>query len=727
MPFITTGGSGAGFALGSPDNLFGTTSGNALDSPVTVQPAASKAAAEAVRDTYATDNPDWLAGYDGNSNLNIRIFFTVDGNSVIVHQIRTGSAWVDNGSVTGVEGLPGSGTDFSGISDFHIPMIGTAPDKMPLDSGIARTDLGTGMYEAAMGMIFPRDSIQIGHAGVLSGLGALIKGRSFVTGRTFVMPFQYYDMTTGTERTRELSFTGFSRIPSQPDDSVQMASTGSFSFPSTEDEIIWRIVLKCPPNGTLSNFRMRMTIDGMTEPFFYFPDKSKYEDGTGVDVPSGADGIHILDISNSPMYLLNNPTINIDYAASSGVLLGTGVIPFFEIDQSVVSLVDLARVDEIPTTALELTDISSVGSGAIITAAERTKLLGIEEGATVTDLSTHSVTELNDVANAGSGEIITDTERTKLGAITSIGSGAIITASERTKLGEITSTGSGQIITTAERASLGSLSGNNANLIEIGSDGLPPTGFASLPVGNKSYRISYQGFWTGTLTIRVRFNDFFVYDITGLASGSNHVSFIVQDSVWQLLDGVDGFFVKFEIAGQTVYNRLVLVGANFGITGDVDLRRHSATELNDVTSSGSGAIITDTERTKLEGIEAGAEVNAIESVVAGANINIDATDPENPVISSVAAGGMDTDAIHDNVAGGINAVAEKTDPASADVLLLEDSEDSFNKKKVSIANLHADVDLATHSVTELFDVSSAGSGAIITTCLLYTSPSPRDS
>lgn len=83
-------------------------------------------------------------------------------------------------------------------------------------------------------------------------------------------------------------------------------------------------------------------------------------------------------------------------------------------------------------TADELSDITSSGSGAIITSVERTKLNGIAEGAEinvksdwtgtgdaeilnkptdVTDLSTHSSTELNDITDAGSGEIITTTER----------------------------------------------------------------------------------------------------------------------------------------------------------------------------------------------------------------------------------------------------------------------------------------------------------------------------
>lgn len=49
--------------------------------------------------------------------------------------------------------------------------------------------------------------------------------------------------------------------------------------------------------------------------------------------------------------------------------------------------------------------------------------------------------------------------------------------------------------------------------------------------------------------------------------------------------------------------------------------------------------------------------------------------------------GVDADAIHDNVAGEINAIAEKGSPVSGDLLLIEDSADSNNKKRVQIGNL----------------------------------------
>jgi len=54
--------------------------------------------------------------------------------------------------------------------------------------------------------------------------------------------------------------------------------------------------------------------------------------------------------------------------------------------------------------------------------------------------------------------------------------------------------------------------------------------------------------------------------------------------------------------------------------------------------------------------------------------------------------GSDTDAIHDNVASEISAVTEKATPVSGDLLLIEDSADSNNKKRVQVGNLPGDAD-----------------------------------
>lgn len=66
---------------------------------------------------------------------------------------------------------------------------------------------------------------------------------------------------------------------------------------------------------------------------------------------------------------------------------------------------------------------------------------------------------------------------------------------------------------------------------------------------------------------------------------------------------------------------------------------------------------------------------------------------------------VDSDAIHDNVASEISAITEKASPVSADLVLLEDSEDSNNKKKAQLSNLPSAGETNTAS-----NVGTAGVG-----------------
>ena len=56
-------------------------------------------------------------------------------------------------------------------------------------------------------------------------------------------------------------------------------------------------------------------------------------------------------------------------------------------------------------------------------------------------------------------------------------------------------------------------------------------------------------------------------------------------------------------------------------------------------------------------------------------------------LGSSSSSSTDADAIHDNVAGEINAITSKATPVSADMLLIEDSADSNNKKKITVGSL----------------------------------------
>lgn len=63
----------------------------------------------------------------------------------------------------------------------------------------------------------------------------------------------------------------------------------------------------------------------------------------------------------------------------------------------------------------------------------------------------------------------------------------------------------------------------------------------------------------------------------------------------------------------------------------------------------------------------------------------------------------DANVIHTNVSGEINSVSEKAIPIGADLILIEDSEDSNAKKKVQIDNLPDSFATAEHSTTLTFN------------------------
>ena len=63
-------------------------------------------------------------------------------------------------------------------------------------------------------------------------------------------------------------------------------------------------------------------------------------------------------------------------------------------------------------------------------------------------------------------------------------------------------------------------------------------------------------------------------------------------------------------------------------------------------------------------------------------------------------GGTDPNAIHDNVASEISAITEKVSPVGADILVIEDSASANAKKRVQITNLPAGADTGTDLTTK---------------------------
>lgn len=198
-------------------------------------------------------------------------------------------------------------------------------------------------------------------------------------------------------------------------------------------------------------------------------------------------------------------------------------------------------------------------------------------------------------------------------------------------------------------------------------------------------------------------------EITGITQKSvpvNNDEFVIEDS--------EASYVKKALTYANLESNLSLTESQISNLDHTDLDAFHDNEANEFSSlsektTTSGAdllVIEDSEdsgnKKKLQisnlPVGGGGDIEVQENdaqVVATATVlnfegGASVTDEGSGKATITVSGGgsgTDSDAIHDNVADEINQVTEKTTPADADVLILEDSESSWDKKKVQIGNL----------------------------------------
>ena len=409
----------------------------------------------------------------------------------------------------------------------------------------------------------------------------------------------------------------------------------------------------------------------------------------------------------------------------------------------------------ITIAAADLSDVTDAGSGAIITDSERTKLTNIETSADVTDATnvlaagavmttgdqtvagakTFSSTIVGDIngnaatattlatarniaGNAfdGSGNITI--AAADLSDVTDAGSGAIITDSERTKLTNIETSAdvtdatnvlaAGAVMTTGDQTVAGAKTFSSTIVGDINGNAATATTLATARniAGN-----AFDG--SGNITIAAAD----LSDVTDAGSGA-----IITDSERTKLtnietsaDVTDATNVLAAGAVMTTGDQTVAGAKTFSstIVGDINGNAATATtlatarniagnafdgsgnitiaaaDLSDVTDAGSGAIITDSERTKLTNIETSADVTDATNVLAAGAVMTtgDQTVAGAKTFSSTIVGDINGNAATATTLATARNIAGNAFDGSGNI---------------------------TIAAADLSDVTDAGSGAIIT-------------
>ena len=127
------GGGGGGLTLGPPTNVF---------------TAATKAAAEAARDAYATANAAWLAMYDDEPTYTIQINWPVAITDTL-YQSRRGGAWADvTGLIRGKQGAAGAEGSQGRFLVYAYVNSGVAPAAAPASTTFVQS---TGVLTVPVG------------------------------------------------------------------------------------------------------------------------------------------------------------------------------------------------------------------------------------------------------------------------------------------------------------------------------------------------------------------------------------------------------------------------------------------------------------------------------------------------------------------------------------------------------------------------------------------------
>ena len=239
-------------------------------------------------------------------------------------------------------------------------------------------------------------------------------------------------------------------------------------------------------------------------------------------------------------------------------------------------------------------------------------------GNNLKNLNSFSVTSLNDVTSAGSGAIITDAERVLVGdIINKVAKSDVIDNLTSTNTIQVLSANQGRVLKgfidsinallTSDNVDLDSLQ-EVVDYIEANKSTLDNLSISNI-AGLQTALDSKVDKVTGKELSANDFTDALQTKLNNIAAGAE----VNVQSNWNESSNTSDAFIQNKPTDLTV------------------LGNHSVTDLNDVTNAGSGAIMTSAERTKLTNLAANAEQN-VQSNWTETDTNDDSFIQNKPVI-----------------------------------------------------------------------------------------------
>ena len=219
------------------------------------------------------------------------------------------------------------------------------------------------------------------------------------------------------------------------------------------------------------------------------------------------------------------------FEVTGASLLGnTSNVPWYTLSFRTWNREDMARVSDVPTTAVELTDISSAGSGSIITATERTKLTGVADNATqgvvVQDEGTQVDATATTINFAGDG--VTATESGGVVTVTIAGGGGGTPQADHTNYIDVTTDSNASSVDTANAVS---------------SDDLNPTVTLETFTGNAYIQILQSEAHTAFTSIIIsginQIGGFTINSNARTISGQSYRQYVTTNLITDALSGVE--------------------------------------------------------------------------------------------------------------------------------------------------------------------------------------------